>query len=140
MILSAALNISVSLILVRFWGVAGVQFGTLAAFLPISYGRSRFIVRGYFGKSLAKYIVRHMLRAVLAAGEGAVCWFLTKELPVSVSGILLRFVVWALVPLAVNLPIFWRDQSFKDLCGYLAKVFLIMKTKLKGNRERNGGD
>ena len=139
MILSAVLNIAVSLLLVRFWGVTGVQIGTLAAFLPIAYGRARFVVNGYFEKPLADFFRRHVLLSVPAAGEGVNCWALTKDLAVSVGGIVLRFLVWGAIPLMINLLIFWRDPNFKGLCGYLLHAVRIVQMKIKGNNEKKEG-
>ena len=111
MLLSAVLNVVVSIACVRVWGITGVQIGTLVAFFPMAYGRIRFVVGGFFKQSVFQYFRKHLLLSVAAAAEGAVCWLLTRSLAVSVGGIALRFVVWASIPMAVNLLIFWRDPQ-----------------------------
>lgn len=136
MLLSAVLNIAVSLLLVRFWDVTGVQLGTLAAFSPIAYGRIRFVVKGFFGQSVGRYLLKHLGLSAVVAGEGVVCWLLTHGLPVTIGGIALRFVVWATVPLAVNLAIYWRSPYFKGLCGYFKTAGRIVQAKLSGKREK----
>ena len=139
MMMSAVLNIAFSLVLVQFFGVTGVQIGTLAAFLPIAYGRIRFVVNGYFGQSAFVFIKKHLLLSVVAAAEGAICWLLTKDLAISVGGIAIRFAVWFIVPLAVNLAIYWRDPYFKGLCGYLKSALSIITTKLKRIKAKGSG-
>ncbi len=141
MLLSAVLNIVVSVALVQLWGVTGVQIGTLAAFLPITYGRSRFVVRGFFGQSLRKHFTRHCLLLLPLLAEMAVVWALTGNLPVSVSGLALRALIWAVLPGLVGLLIFWRSPYFKGMCRYLKKAALIAARKVQEKLpSRGGGD
>ena len=131
MLLSAILNIIVSVALAKPLGVTGVQIGTFVAFLPIAYGRIRFVVGGFFGQSVKKYLLKHAGLFAVVLVEGAAVYLLTKNMPITVVGILLRFLVWGTVPLAVNLLIYFRDPHFKDMCGYFKNLFNIVMNKIK---------
>lgn len=131
MLLSAILNIIISVGLARPLGVTGVQIGTFFAFLPIAYGRIRFVVRGFFGQSVRKYLIKHAGLFAVVLVEGAAVYFFTKNLPITFAGILLRFLVWATVPLAVNLLIYFRNPHFKDMCNYFRNFSEIIVRKVK---------
>ena len=123
MLLSALLNIVISVALVKPLGVTGVQIGTLFAFLPIAYGRIRFVVRGFFGQSVKKYLIKHTFLFGVVLVESTLIYFL-------------RAVVWTVVPLAFGLLIYFRDSHFKDMCSYFVKLLEIVKNKINGKNAR----
>lgn len=131
MLLSAILNVIVSVGFAKPLGVTGVQIGTFFAFLPIAYGRIRFVVGGFFGQSVKKYLAKHAGLLVVVLFESAAMYFLTRNMPITFVGILLRFLVWGTVPLAVNLLIYFRNPHFRDMCGYLKNMFGIITDKMK---------
>ena len=131
MLLSAILNIIVSVALAKPLGVTGVQIGTFVAFLPIAYGRIRFVVGGFFGQSVKKYLLKHAGLFAVVLVEGAAVYLLTRNMPITVVGILLRFLVWGTVPLAINLLIYFRNPHFKDMCGYFKNLLNILLDKIK---------
>ena len=131
MLLSAILNIIISVTLAKPLGVTGVQIGTFVAFLPIAYGRIRFVVGGFFGQSVKKYLLKHAGLFAVVLVEGAAVYLLTKNMPITVVGILLRFLVWGTVPLAINLLIYFRNPHFKDMCGYFKNLFNMAKDEIK---------
>lgn len=131
MLLSAILNIVVSVALAKPLGVTGVQIGTFVAFLPIAYGRIRFVVGGFFGQSVRKYLLKHAGLFAIVLAEGAAVYLLTRRLQITVTGILLRFLVLGTVPLAINLLIYFRNPHFKDMCGYFRNLLKIVLGKIK---------
>lgn len=131
MLVSAVLNIIVSVSLAKPLGVTGVQIGTLVAYLPIAYGRIRFVVKGFFGKSIKKYLAKHAGLFAVVILEGAALYLLTRNMPVTLVGILLRFLLWGTIPLAVDLLIYFRSPHFKDMCGYFKNLLNIVKSKAK---------
>lgn len=134
MLLSAVLNIITSVALAKPLGVTGVQIGTFVAFLPIAYGRIRFVVGGFFGQSVKKYLLKHAGLFAVVLVEGAAVYLLTRNMPITVVGILLRFLVWGTVPLAINLLIYFRSPHFKDMCGYLGNLIKILLDKIKSKK------
>ena len=131
MLLSAILNIIISVALAKPLGVTGVQIGTLFAYLPIAYGRIQFVVGGFFGESVKKYLMKHAGLFAVVLAEGAAVYLLTRRMAVTLTGILLRFLVWGTVPLAVNLLIYFRNPHFWDMCGYLKNMLEIIMDKIK---------
>lgn len=134
MVLSAVLNIAFSIPGAIWFGVVGVQLGTLAAFLPIAYGRIRFVVKNCFGKNLWRYLAKHAALLLVVMAEGIVCWLLTSDLAFDLLGIALRIVVWISIPLIFDTLIYFRNPHFVDMVGYLSRIIDIVRSKaaLKG--------
>lgn len=130
-ILAAVLNISLSIPLAYKLGVTGVQIGTLVAFFPIAYGRIRLVVKNYFHKSMKRYLVKHALLSCVVIAEGVIVYLTTRSLPITIVGILVRFLIWLLVPLIINTLIYYRSEHFKDLCRYLKRLLVVVENKIK---------
>ena len=131
MLLSAMLNVFLSVVLAYKLGVVGVQIGTFFAVLPIAYGRIRFVVGHYFGQSVKKYLEKHLRLFIVVLFESIFVYILTHGLPVNVVGIGLRFLIWLILPLAVNLLIYFRNPHFRDLCSYAVKVIDMASEKVR---------
>lgn len=131
MMISAILNVTISVLLASKLGVVGVQIGTFFAFLPIAYGRIRFVVGHYFGKSVRKYLTKHLLLFGVVLTEGLVIYLITRNIPVTVLGLLQRVFVWAAIPSVVNILIYFRNPYFKDLCNYFMRLFHMVGDELK---------
>ena len=132
---SAVLNVVVSLICVQFWGITGIQFGTLIAIIPIVSGRIRFVIKNYFHESMFGYAFKHVILLGLCATEAVICYFITEPMPVDIPFFLLRFVVWLFVPLTINTIVFARNKHFIDLVRYLKSIFSSIVMKFKKRKE-----
>lgn len=131
MLLSAFLNIVLSIVLARRFGVTGVQIGTLFAYLPIAYGRIRFVVKHFFGQSLRKYLAKHLTLLGIVIMESVIVSLLTYNLKIDAVGILLRLIIWGIVPLAINLLVYFRSSHFKDMCAYFRVLAEMTVAKIK---------
>jgi O-antigen/teichoic acid export membrane protein len=76
-ILEIAVNVALSLWFIQFWGIAGVAFGTVCAYLFEKMVLIVFLQKGY-GIALAQYLnlKQHVLYSVLLAGTFVVIEFL----------------------------------------------------------------
>lgn len=131
MILSAILNIVVSIWGAKNYGIVGVQIGTLIGFMPIAYGRIRFVIKYFFYESVYKYIFKHILLFGIVACEGTLCYFISYKIPISIIGILIRLLIWAVIPLVVNIIVCRRNIYFKEMLSYMSRMFYIVKEKIK---------
>ena len=130
MILSAILNLLISILGAKQFGILGIQFGTLVAFFPIAYGRIRFVVKGYFKESMWKYIIKHMLLAVVVMVEGALCWIICEKIPVSLLGFLGRGIIWFIIPGIINTLLYMKNPSFKLMLKYFNEILKSIGNKL----------
>ena len=118
MILSAVLNIVISITAAKQFGIVGIQLGTLAAYLPIAFGRIRFVVKNFFGQSMSRYIAKHSLLLIVAIGEMVFCQFVCHSFAVNIAGLIARFFVWLLLPLLLNSVLYYRNPYFHDMLSY----------------------
>ncbi len=131
MLISAFLNIVLSIVLARRFGVTGVQIGSLLALFPIEYGRIRFVVKNFFRKSFKKYLIKHLLLLFIVVFEGMIMYLLTKNMSINFIGMSGRIAVWATVPLVVNLLVYFRNSNFKDLCAYFKALINMAVEKVR---------
>lgn len=129
---AAALNVILSVALVGKFGVVGVQAATLIAFFAIAYGRIRFVVRGYFGQPVRFYLFKHVGLFLVALAEMVIAHVLTRQMPVTIGWILMRFLIWGLIPLGTGCLLFFRDPHFWDLCRYVKKICNIARQRITG--------
>lgn len=134
MLVSAILNIAISVPGAKWFGIPGVQFGTLVAFLPIAFGRIRFVVKNYFGQSMWEYLLRHTCLLILVLVEGVICFFLTHKMPVSILGFLERGIVWLFVPLFTNGLVYCKNPYFKQMVSSFIRIIEIIVFKINKNR------
>ena len=122
MVLSAVSNVSVSIIGAKCWGIAGVQLGTLISFLPIAYGRIRFVVRNYFGQSIVKYISKHIGLLIIVIVESLLCRYICNLFSVTIIGLIERGIILVILPTVINCIIFAKNDDFRRLLQYLKTV------------------
>lgn len=137
MLLSAVLNVVISVVLAYRFGVVGVQIGTFFGFFPMAYGRIRFVIGYYFGKSVRRYLLRHVLLFGVVLFESGVIYMLTHDLPVSAAGIGVMFLVWLCVPLAIGLLIYYRNPHFKEMCTYFRNMAGMAARRLTGEKRNH---
>ncbi len=134
MLLSAFLNIAISVVLAFRLGITGVQIGTLLGYFPIAYGRIRFVVKNFFDQSLKKYLLKHFLLFGTVLIEMVIIYVLTRNMAVSLVGMIRRVTVWVLVPSALNLFIYYKNSHFKELCLYFKRLMKIISNKINTKR------
>lgn len=124
--LAAATNIVLSILFCRKWGVAGIVLGTDVSLVLLWIGRSQLSFRHLFHMSGAVYMVKQGLRFLLACGEMLLALYLTRALPVTIWGVLLRAVI-CLLPSGLNLLLFCRTEAFAQIIVYAKKTLAILK-------------
>lgn len=136
MILSAMLNIAISIPGAQLWGATGVELGTFIAFLPISYGRIRFVIKNFFGQSVAKFYLKHICLLLLVSVEAFVCRVLCDTIEISILGLLVRGLIIILIPTIVNCIVFSKNEHYRHMVGYLKQIFLLMNNRFLKNKNR----
>ena len=131
MIVSAVLNIILSLIFVRWWGVTGVELGTAIAFLPTAFGRTKVVFKKFLKCSMNGYLIQQLKRGFLALAECVLLYMITKDIPYTVIGIGVRVLIWGCIPLLINALLFCRTPEYKMLKSYVTEMFqsIVMKRK-----------
>ena len=135
MIMSAVLNIVISVVASKNFGLAGIQLGTLIGWFMIGLSRVRQVVGFYFGKSITKYVLKHLLLSLTAFSECVISFFILKGFKVDLIGIIIRVLVWISLPLIINTCISIHNPYFNSFKLYIAKTvkaFLnLVKLKIR---------
>lgn len=130
MVLSAALNILISIPGAKYFGIEGIQFGTLAAYLPIAFGRIRFVVKSYFGKSMVRYLCKHGVLLGVVLVEGLLAYAITVRMPVNIFGMIERGISWLVMP-CFSAGLFLKNPYFKMMLAYFNEGWKITMSKLE---------
>lgn len=118
----AFLNLVLSIILAKYWGIAGIFAGTIASYVFTGLWIEPFVLfRHGFKASLLKYFrvyVCYMIEAVVCVG-GA--YYLTTFLPEGLGGFILRILVCGVVWIVSVLLFHGRSEEFKTLLSKVLK-------------------
>lgn len=131
MLFSAFINLIISVLLANKYGITGIQFGTLIGYLPIGYGRIRFIVKNYFQESMLKYYAKHFLFMLIFLLEGYVIWTITNDLPIDLWHIIYRTILWLITPAIFNSIFVFHTKDFKGILYYFKEIEKIIAYKIK---------
>lgn len=123
---SMACNLAVSFLLFQWLGIAGITLGTAVSLIVIWHGRFQVVESHLFHRRLSVLWGRELLQFSLAAAEVAIALLLSRQLPVSVSGMLLRCVIAVIIPSVINLILFARTEAFADL---MVKLRALLESK-----------
>lgn len=116
-IISAGLNMLLSLGMVKQWGIYGVLAGTFAAYLIQMCYRIYVFYHVYLGDSMGGYVAELIQYLVLGAAELFIVYVISA--PVYGNGGVLRFLLLVLVsaglPLVLNLLLFCRSERLRSI-------------------------
>ena len=136
MVASAVLNILISIPGAIYYGVSGVIFGTVAAYIPIALGRIRFVVKNYFGQSMTHFILHHMALFIVVVVEAGVIYLFTCRLQVNVIGFILRILAWLIIPSIGSIIVFRRNEYFIRLLGIGKRMIQNILNKILKREEK----
>lgn len=129
-IISAILNIVLSIVFVQWWGLAGVLWGTAAARLTTNVWFDPYLVYKHgLHVSPWKYMVDYLAKAVVLVMTGGLCVLTAAVLPAGgFVGLLARAGSSFVICNAVFLLLYRRTEEFQ----YLLRVFLNIRKLIRG--------
>lgn len=131
-IISAVINIGVSIWLAQYWGIAGVLWGTVITRLMTNGWFDPYIVfkRG-LKRSPLPYFLDYLLKVFVFFVTGVLCFYVASFIPGdNFLQVLLKAIVSFVLANAVYLLLFHRTSEFK----YLKNVALNMKSIIKNKK------
>ncbi|WP_343288428.1 hypothetical protein [Turicibacter bilis] len=132
-LVEATLNLGASLILVRYFGLAGIFMGTTISSLAMPvWTQSKLVYNHVFNKSVFEYFKSYVffigLTLLVGAGVTILC---TKLVPWSgFSALLAKGLICVIVTNLTYLFIFFRTKEVQYLWGVFRPMFNKMKYKL----------
>lgn len=130
----AGVNLVASIVLVQYFGVAGVFMGTiLGSLLTADWYRPIVIYRNVFHASVCKYYKRYLLYVVLGfaymAGAYCVCGLVNTTY--AILNFLLKCVIASGIPIAMNIILFYRSKEFDAVKTMALSLYSGMKDKVR---------
>lgn len=131
-IISAIMNIGVSIWFAQYWGIAGVLWGTAITRLTTNGWFDPYIVfkRG-FKRSPLPYFADYLFKAFIFFVTGALCFYVTSLISDdNFLQVLLKAIISFVLANAIYLVLFHRTSEFK----YLKNVAFNMKSIIKNRK------
>lgn len=124
-LIQCVINIVVSIIMVQFWGVAGVFVGTTLSVLLTGFWVQPFMVFKYiFKKPLYLYFVSYLKFTVVAVIAFFATYYIVGLLPAEgIIYFVIKMVCCALVPNAIFFAVFFKTEECKFLISKVRQLF-----------------
>lgn len=132
-LIEATVNLGTSLILVRYFGLAGIFMGTTASslFIPV-WTQSKLVYNHVFNKSVFEYFKSYVffigLTLLVGIGVTMLCTILVPWN--GFSALLFKGLICVIVTNFTYLVIFFRTKEFQYLWGVFQPMFNRVKYKL----------
>jgi O-antigen/teichoic acid export membrane protein len=113
MISSAAVNVVLSILFVRVWGVAGLLAATALAHILQWIGRGKVVFSNIIGREhMRRYWLQQGWLSILAAFEVYLTILCVKPIGDSIIGFIFKAMVCVLLPNLINIIVIWRMNDF----------------------------
>lgn len=121
-LLEALLNLIISVILAKYWGIVGVFIGTIASYIFTSFWVEPLVLFKHgFKSSLFKYFKTYILYFLETSACVAMAYYISTFIPEGILGFILRMIVCGLV-WGLSIFIFHsRSEEFKTLLSKVIK-------------------
>ena len=132
-IFTAAINITLSIILGRVWGLFGILIATAISRLLTNTWYSPYAVFKYgFGMSVKPYFTRYAYYAVVLAATGGACWFICSFINfVPIVNTIIKVVICSIIPNLVFFLLFFRTKEFGVLKSFVIRAIGKVKKLIK---------
>lgn len=130
-IIESVLNIVISIICLKFFGLAGVFMGTImSSFVYWFYSYPKFVYKKLLNKSYSRYILENIGYLLILILTSVLTYKVIDLFTVSniLLQVIIDIIICCIIPNIVLIIIFYRTAEFKYFCN-LIKKFL---SKLKG--------
>ena len=117
-LIQAAINLGFSILLVQFWGLAGVFMGTLiSSVTTVCWYRPLVVYKYVFETSVKQYFIKYFYYILVLVLNvfitGFICDWLFAEC--SLINFIGRCIVCLIIPSLVVILLFFRSTEFKDI-------------------------
>lgn len=119
-LIQAAVNLTFSIILVQYWGLAGVFAGTvISSVAVVCWYRPLVVYKHVFQTSVKQYFIHYFCYALVVVINilltDYICSYFLAEY--SIINFILRSVICLIIPNLVVIALFFRAKEFKDIAG-----------------------
>ena len=132
-VITAVLNIALSIILGKFLGLFGILLATAIARVFTNTWYSPYAVFKYgFGMSVKPYFIKYIFYAVVLAVTGGTCWFVCSFIKfVPIVNMIIKVVICSVIPNLVFFLLFFRTREFGVLKSFVIRATGKVKKLIK---------
>lgn len=130
-IISAIINLVVSIIFARYWGLPGVLWGTAIARLTTNVWFDPYLVfRHGMQISPVSYYIDYIKKGIQVIAIGGVCYFIANRIPdISLLYLFVKAIITFIVSFVLIFLFYCRTQEFRYLWNIVKNIKRIMKSK-----------
>lgn len=124
----SVLNIVLSLVLLRWFGINGVILGTiLSAVLSGLWIEPRTLYKKYFKANVMEYYFKYLAMLLLSVCIGALTFFIINLIPSGFGFFILKGIICALLPACLYLLLTFRCKEMKFVFGLIKNIKKLKK-------------
>ena len=124
MLLSAVLNVVLSIAGAQMYGVTGVALGTLIANTSIAIGRARIVVKDFLNIPTFAYVKKHATWFGIVLLQWGTAHWICKGISISWPGLLGKGCVAVLISVVFNSVTLWNTRAFCLLRKRAVKILV----------------
>ncbi|WP_195466609.1 lipopolysaccharide biosynthesis protein [Clostridium perfringens] len=132
-LIESILNLGSSIILVKYFGLAGIFMGTAISTISLPlWIQSKLVYNKIFNKSVFVYFKRYILYVLLTLGVGFITTYTCNSL-VSFNGFLaliLKGIICVIIPNLIYILIFYKTEEFKYILNIVNSILFKLKSKI----------
>ena len=131
-LISAIINIILSIVLGKIMGVAGVFIATSISRLVTTTWIDPYLIHKYeFKTSLIKFFKKYVKYIIIYFAGFIACYFITENLPTTgVIDLILRGIIVVIVPNTIMFLVCYRSKEFKDLYDRVRKLLKFKESEV----------
>ena len=115
-VISAILNILLSIILGKIIGISGVFFATAISRLVTNIWFDPYLIHKYkFNTNVIKFFKKYMLYAIVFLLNFMICYIITKGIANTIVGFVIRSIIVLVIPNSSVLLFFGRNEETKEI-------------------------
>lgn len=130
-IIESIINLGSSLILARYFGLAGIFMGTTISSIAIPlWNRPRLVYKYIFKKDFKEYMYKYFAYVILTLITGIFTSYVAGFFnEITFGSLVIRGIICITIPNLIYLIIFYKTKEFKYLLGIITPFIMKIKNK-----------
>ena len=136
-LIEAVINLGSSIILVKYFGLAGIFMGTTISTITLPlWIQSKLVYNNVFNKSVNQYFKKYFLYLGLTIIIGLLTTVLSNIITITgIIGLVFKGVICVTVPNIILVLIFYRTDEFKYILNIIKNI-LRYKKNIRNNNSK----
>lgn len=132
-LIESIINLGTSLILVRYFGLAGILMGTTISSLTIPvWIQSKLVYNKVFNKSVVEYFRRYIVYVVLTLFSGVITTYICNTIMIrnAFISLIIKGVLCVAIINATYIIVFYNTEEFKYIYNIIKPMIYKLKSRI----------